>query len=76
MTTPHTQPSCPHVTVVVVNEPHQIVHDGQTYLAGDMIADVPNPTAAEWIAHGWAQDVSSAQAAPAKKPPAKTAARK
>jgi hypothetical protein len=75
MTAPQ-KPSCEHLSNVIVNTPHQVVYDGQVYVGGDEIHDVPNPTAAEWIAHGWAQDVSSAQAAPAKKPPAKPAAKK
>jgi hypothetical protein len=74
MTTPQ-KPSCPHVTNVTVNAPHQVVYDGVVYLDGDTVADVPNPTAAEWIAHGWAQD-ATAQTTPAKKAPAKTAAKK
>jgi hypothetical protein len=73
MTAPRKQPSCEHLTIVTVNAPHQIVYDGQVYLDGDTIVDVPNPTAAEWIAHGWAvEDVPG----PAKKPPAKAAAKK
>jgi hypothetical protein len=74
MTTPH-KPSCEHLTDVTVNAPHQIVHAGVVYLGGDTITDVPNPTAAEWIAHGWAvEDVSGKDTA--KKPPAKPAAKK
>jgi hypothetical protein len=74
MTTPH-KPSCDHVTVVTVNGPHQIVYDGVVYLDGDTITDVPNPTAQEWIAHGWAQD-TTAETTPAKKTPAKPTAKK
>ena len=41
-----------------------------------MIADVPNPTAQEWINHGWATDVSAETAPAAKKAPAKPAAKR
>jgi len=75
MTSPR-KPSCEHLANVTVNAPHQIVYDGQVYLDGDMIADVPNPTAAEWINHGWATDVSAETAPAAKKAPAKPAAKR
>jgi hypothetical protein len=77
MTAPRNKPaSCVHLTNVTVNAPHQVVYDGVVYLGGDSISDVPNPTAAEWIAHGWADDASSKDTAPAKKPPAKATAKK
>jgi hypothetical protein len=73
MTTPHKQPSCPHVTIVTVNGPHQIYYEGQTYLDGDTVVDVLKTTAAEWIDHGWAEDISGGTDT---KSPAKTTAKK
>jgi hypothetical protein len=76
MTAPRKQPSCDHLTIVTVSGPHQIYYEGETYLDGDSITDVPKTTAAEWIAHGWAQDATGKDTAPAKKPPAKATAKK
>jgi hypothetical protein len=76
MTSPRKQPACDHLTNVTVNAPHQIVCDGLVYLDGDEIYDVPNLTAADWIAHGWAEDLSGKDTAPAKKPAAKATAKK
>jgi hypothetical protein len=76
MTAPRKAPSCQHVTHVTVIGPHQIVHQGEVYLDGDEIYDVPNKTAQEWIAHGWAEDHSGRDSTPAKKAPAKDTAKK
>jgi len=71
MTAPH-KPSCAHLTnVTVADGPHQIVHDGQTYLAGDTITDVPADVAQYWLDNGWAVEAARA-AEPAKTPPPPT----
>jgi len=51
--------SCEHLTDVIVNAGTQCVHDGIAYPAGAVVADVPNPTAADWIANGWATYAAS-----------------
>jgi hypothetical protein len=76
MSAPRKAPSCPHLSIVVVRKPHQVVYDGVVYLGGEEVYDVPNPTAAEWVSHGWADDLSGRDTAPAKPPPARTAAKK
>jgi hypothetical protein len=79
MTAPH-KPSCSHVTnVTVADGPHQIVYDGQTYLAGDTITDVPADTADYWITNGWAKPPATKTpdtAKPAPRSPAKPAGKK
>jgi hypothetical protein len=39
--------------VTVTPGGHQVVYEGQVYLAGDTIADVPNDLVDYWYANGW-----------------------
>jgi hypothetical protein len=52
--------------VTVSTGPHQIVWQGETYLAGDTVPDVDHDEADRWITSGWATETAAKQTAPAK----------
>jgi hypothetical protein len=54
MTAPH-KGSCPHVRDVIVTDgSHQVVYEGQTFHAGDIVPNVDHATADYWLVSGWA----------------------